>query len=58
MEALGGMRQHAAAVALVGVSFTFIEAERLPTLDQSRPMVALVVLVVRRPMVALVVLAG
>jgi hypothetical protein len=56
MEALGGMRQHAAAVALVGVSFTFIEAERLPTLDQSRSMVVLVVRLALT--VVLVVLAG
>jgi hypothetical protein len=53
------MRQHAAAVALVGVSFTFIEAERLPTQDQSRLTVVLVVLVpAGQSMVVLVVLAG
>jgi hypothetical protein len=57
MEALVA-REHAAAAGLEAVSSIFTEAERLPTLDQSRPMVALVVLVVRRPMVALVVLAG
>jgi hypothetical protein len=57
MEALVARLQHAAAAGLVGVSFTFIEAEHLPTLDQLRPMVALVE---HQPllMARLVVLAG
>jgi hypothetical protein len=56
MEALGGMRQHAVVGDLVGVSSTFIEAEHLPTLDQSRSMVVLVVRLALRG--ALVVQAG